>query len=288
MKIVRQQSKNKGGIYQLFFIVLFLIGLNVNAQNEGYQFTLKQCVEFAIINNNNLQKSKIEQDIVAAQVAEVKGRVLPQVNASGRFSDNFSLAEQQLPSEIVGGIPGTTVGVAFGNRYSVTGGLDVQQQLVNFQLFQSIKSVNALKDLQNLNVLQSTEDLILNVVQVYIQIQVTTKQIELLEENFRRTNMLVELSDLKLQEGIIRKLDLNQLKVNRTNLTTQIEDAIYTKNEQLRLLKLYMNYPIHSNIELMEKLEDQPPFSEKEALAVESNIQYQLMEKQFPQNQTFR
>jgi hypothetical protein len=49
-----------------------------------------------------------------------------------------------------------------------------------------------------------------------------------------------------------------------------------------------MNYPIHSNIELMEKLEDQPPFSEKEALAVESNIQYQLMEKQFPQNQTFR
>jgi hypothetical protein len=66
MKIVRQQSKNKGGIYQLFFIVLFLIGLNVNAQNEGYQFTLKQCVEFAIINNNNLQKSKIEQDIVAA------------------------------------------------------------------------------------------------------------------------------------------------------------------------------------------------------------------------------
>ena len=88
----------------------------------------------------NLSKTEIEKKIVQAQIAEVKGRALPQINLNGRFTDNFSLAEQQWPAEIVGGTPGTTIGVKFGNRYQVTSGLDVQQQLFNVQLFNSLKS----------------------------------------------------------------------------------------------------------------------------------------------------
>jgi hypothetical protein len=37
---------------------------------------------------------------------EIKGKGLPQINLNG-ITDNFSLAEQQLPAEIIGGTPGT-------------------------------------------------------------------------------------------------------------------------------------------------------------------------------------
>lgn len=264
----------------LILMVSLLIFSIATAQEKIKSITVEEALTIAIENNTNLNKSKIDQQIIDAQIAEVKGRALPQINGSGRFTDNYSIATQQLPGEFFGGEPGTTVDVAFGNRYSYTAGVDVQQELLNFQLFNSVKAVKALQTLQNLQTLQTTEDIVINVVQVYIQIQVTEKQIELLQENFNRTNSLVDLSELKYKEGLIRKLDLNQLIVNRTNLYTQIEDAAFTRNEQVRLLNLYMNISIDTDLRLTEKLEDRPPYPIDNSLNLQSNLQFQLIEQQ--------
>lgn len=262
-------------------IVTIIFSLTAYALSaQTFNFNVEQAVSYAIKHNTTLNKSIIDQKIIAAQIAEVKGGAFPQISASGGFTDNFSLATQQLPAEVFGGEPGTTIDVAFGNRYVFTGGLRAEQQLLNFQLFNSIKAANALKEIQALTTLQTTEDLIINVVQVYIQIQVTEKQVELLEENFNRTSSLIELSDLKYQEGLIKKLDLNQLKVNRSNLRTQIEDAQYQMDEQKRLLKLYLYIPMDAEVNLTEKLEDNEAFPLQNELNINSNIQYQHLEKQ--------
>ena len=257
-----------------FFCTLLTVG------QETKKFTVREAVEFALINNLDLSKTEIEKKIVQAQIAEVKGRALPQINLNGRFTDNFSLAEQQLPAEIVGGTAGTTIGVKFGNRYQVTSGLDVQQQLLNVQLFNSLKSVKALEQLQNLQTLKSKEDLIMNVVQVYTQIQITEKQLELLQENRSRTANLIDLSQLKLKEGIMKKLDVNQLKVNQMNLLTEIENVKYNKNESIRMLKILLNFPSDDNLELSEKLEDANKIVIQDDLSLESNLTLQQTEQQ--------
>lgn len=256
------------------FCTLFALG------QETKKFTVREAVEYALSNNLNLSKTEIEKKIVQAQIAEVKGRALPQINLNGRFTDNFSLAEQQLPAEIVGGTPGTTIGVKFGNRYQVTSGLDVQQQLFNVQLFNSLKSVKALEELQNLQTLKSKEDLIINVVQVYTQIQITEKQLELLQENKTRTSNLIDLSELKLKEGIMKKLDVNQLKVNQMNLLTEIENVKYNKNESIRMLKILLNFPANDTLELSEKLEDGNKVVIQDDLSLESNLTLQQTEQQ--------
>ncbi len=264
---------------KLILLITLLCTLFALGQ-ETKKFTVREAVEYALTNNLDLSKTEIDMKIVQAQIAEVKGRALPQINLNGRFTDNFSLAEQQLPAEIVGGTPGTTIGVKFGNRYALTSGLDVQQQLFNVQLFNSLKSVKALEELQNLQTLKSKEDLIINVVQVYTQIQITEKQLELLEENGTRTSSLIELSELKLKEGIMKKLDVNQLKVNQMNLLTEIENVKYNKNESIRMLKILLNFPADANLELSEKLEDANKIVIQEDLSLESNLTLQQTEKQ--------
>jgi outer membrane protein len=257
---------------KLILFLTILIPLGSFAQQGVKAFTVRDAVEYALKNNLNLSKTEIEKKIVQAQIAEVKGRALPQINLNGRFTDNFSLAEQQLPAEIVGGTPGTTIGVQFGNRYQVTSGLDVQQQLINFQLFSSLKSVKALEELNNLQTLKTKEDLIINIVQVYTQIQIAEKQIELLKENNTRTTNLINLSELKLKEGIMKKLDVNQLKVNHSNLNTDIENAIYSKNESIRVLKVLLNFPSNETLVLIEKLEDANKIIIQDNLTMESNL----------------
>ncbi|SDB36622.1 Outer membrane protein TolC [Flavobacteriaceae bacterium MAR_2010_188] len=268
------------------FIIAFAIFITsvvtttLSAQNDVIQFnTIEETINYAIENNNNLESAKIDQEIIQTQIAEVKGRALPQINGSAGFTDNFSLQEQILPAEIFGGEPGTTLSVAFGNRYQYTAGVNVQQQLLNFQLFSSIKSTSALAELRNLQTLVTTQDLIVNVIQTYIQIQVSEKQIELLQQNYDRTDNLIDLSDAKYKEGIIKKLDLNQLLVNRSNLKTQIEDAEFGRNQQARLFKVLLQIPMTTDVVLNEKLEDRAPYSLVTELLLDSNLEYQQLDK---------
>ncbi|MCM4157710.1 TolC family protein [Gramella sp. AN32] len=263
----------------IFLTAFCLLGLTSIAQESITFNTIEETINYAIENNNNLKASQIDQEIIQAQIAEVKGQALPQINANAGFTDNFSLQEQQLPGEIFGGEPGTTIGVAFGNRYQYAAGVNVQQQLLDFKLFNSIKSTTALAELRNLQTLVTTQDLIVNVIQTYIQIQVFQKQVELLQQNYNRTDNLIELSNAKYMEGIIKKLDLNQLLVNRSNLKTQIEDAVFGKNQQIRLFKVLLNIPMATEVVLVEKLEDREPYPLGTELLLEANLEYQQLDK---------
>lgn len=261
-------------------IVIFcLFSLNSFAQ-DTYSLSLEEAILYAVENNPDLNKSRIDEQIAQEQIQQIKGRALPQINGSAQLTDNYSLAEQQLPAEIVGGEPGTTIGVAFGNRYAVNAAVNVQQELLNFQLFNSVRAAKALEELRSLQTLESIEDLIVNTVQIYVQVQITQKQVELLQENYQRTKSLVELSKLKYEEGIIKKLDVNQLIVNLTNLETQIEDAKFNRNEQLRLLKIYLNLPMDTEVILSEKLEERDAYPITNNLILSSNIQFQQLQQQ--------
>ncbi|MET7030444.1 TolC family protein [Sediminicola luteus] len=266
----------------LFTFIVWSVSMALNtlsAQEPIVFNTLEETIDYAIQNNNNLEKSQIEQEIIQAQIAGVKGQALPQIKGSAGFTDNFSIQEQQLPAEIFGGEPGTTIGVAFGNRYQYAAGVNVQQKLLDFQLFNSIKSTTALAELRELQTLVTTQDLIVNIIQTYVQIQVFDKQVSLLQENYGRTNSLIEISELKYSEGIIKKLDLNQLMVNRSNLKTQIEDAEFGKNQQIRLFKVLLNIPMTTNVVLVEKLEDRDPYPLSAELLIDANLEYQQLEQ---------
>jgi len=263
----------------IMMLTLTVVTSVVSAQETITFNTLEETIGYAIENNNNLEGARIDQEIIQAQIAEVKGRALPQINGSAGFTDNFSLQEQILPAEIFGGEPGTTLSVAFGNRYQYTAGVNVQQQLLNFQLFSSIKSTSALAELRNLQTLVTTQDLIVNIIQTYVQVQVFEKQVELLQQNYDRTDNLINISESKYKEGIIKKLDLNQLMVNRSNLKTQIEDAQFGTNQQMRLFKVLLQIPMSTNVVLVEKLEDRAAYALGTELLLDSNLEYQQLDK---------
>lgn len=260
-------------------LIIMVLSYVTSAQEKITFKTLEETIAYAIENNNGLESARINQEIIQAQINEVKGSALPQINGNAGFTDNFSLQQQILPAEIFGGEPGTTIAVAFGNRYQYTGGVSVQQELLNFKLFSSIQSTTALSDLRALQTLVTTQDLIVNIIQTYVQVQIFEKQIELLQQNFDRTDNLISISELKLKEGIIKKLDLNQLMVNRSNLKTQIEDAQFGRNQQMRLFKVLLQIPMNTEVTLIEKLEDRTAYSLENELLLNSNIEYQQLDK---------
>lgn len=263
----------------IILILAILPAISIAQHNPLVFNTIEETINYAIENNTNLEKSRIDQEIIQRQIAEVKGNALPQVNGTAGFTDNFSLQAQQLPAEMFGGEQGTTIPVTFGVRYQYSTGVKVKQELINFQLFNSVKSTKALADLSELQTLITTQDLIINVIQTYIQIQVFEKQIQLLQQNYNRTDDLVNISENKLNEGVIRKLDLNQLLVSRSNLKTQIEDAQFSKNQHIRMFKVLLNIPMTTSVVIIEQIEKRQIATLGNELFLESNLEYQQLDK---------
>ena len=263
-----------------YLLLLPLIAPGQDAPAGTKKFTLEEAIRYGIQHNPTLESSRIDEQIVQAQIKEVRGGALPQVNVNGQFSDSYLLPQQLLPGEVFGGEPGTTIPVTFGVRYGLTATGEVSQTLFNKQLFTAIKSTAALKDLYQLNTLKTTQDLVENIAKLYLQVQVSSVQRTLSQGNYDRIDQLVTIAQLQYDDGLIKRTDVTQLEVNRANMQTQLEDADFAIQQQSNQLKSLLNLPVDETLVLTENLIETPSYPVQNTLTMPANIQYRQLQQQ--------
>jgi outer membrane protein TolC len=94
----------------------------------GQGFTLKQCVEYANKNNGNITNANYDVDIAQKKVNEQIGTILPQIDASGSYTDNVKLNTTVLPGDLMGQ-PGTNISVKMGTQHNISGGVQLTQKI---------------------------------------------------------------------------------------------------------------------------------------------------------------
>ena len=124
-------------------ILIILLGFfhqkEARAQQEQYSMSLKEAIEYALVNNQNILNAQL--DIVAAEgiTKENIAVGLPQVNGSIDLADNFSLPTSFLPGEIIGQ-PGELVPVQFGTKYSGNAAISATQMVFDGVFFVGLKA----------------------------------------------------------------------------------------------------------------------------------------------------
>ena len=262
---------------QILIFLLLCLAFAAAAQ----KMTLEECVVYAIDHNPNLKSVQLDEEINVARIKEVKGGALPQISANGRYSNNFALAEQLLPGEIVGGEPGTTVPVTFGVANMLTGQIEVNQVIFNKSLITGMKAAKASQDLIALNTFAVKEELIYNIAQAYLQLQINQEQTQLLTGNLDRVNKLIDISQIQFEEGIIKKIDVDQLRVNRTNLLSQIQNVEIGITQSKNLLKFYMGMPQNENIEVENFEQNTSRVELQPTLDLRANTNLRLLDQQY-------
>lgn len=252
---------------------------NLTAMGQEQPMTLKDCILYAIEHNPNLKSVKLDEQANTTQIKELFSMGLPQVNGSGQLSNNFALSEQLLPGEAFGQ-PGTTVPVKFGVANSMTANIELQQLLFSKSFFTGLEAAKASQSLVELNTFKTTEDLVYAIAQVYLQLQITEEQQTILNANIDRIDQLIDISQIQFEEGLIKKIDVDQLKVNRTNLLTELQNAQIGATQQLNLIKFYMGMPADRTMTIAEFVSegDRYPLSEK--LILNENTSLKLLNKQ--------
>ena len=129
------------------------------------------------------------------------------------------------------------------------------QQLFNKSVLTGIKAAKVSEDYYNYNIARTEEEVIQQVATLFYQAASLQAQRHVLETTLSQTQKNLAITTDRYQNGVARKVDVDRINVNLTNLQTQlrsIDDSYANTINQLKLAAgLDMNLAIEVNVPLV-------------------------------------
>ncbi|MBO9586894.1 MAG: TolC family protein [Flavobacterium sp.] len=217
-------------INSLVFAMLFGFGLSGQAQTK--QWTLEECVRYALDNNITIKNSELDVQNAEINKKDAFGRYLPTLNGNASHSWNIGLNQD------------VTTGVLRNQttQYSSVGlnaGVDIYRGLQNQNTYRRTKLAIIASQYQ---LLKMQEDVSLNVANAFLQIlgykedlKIKTEQLSIDEKRLKRSEEMVSA-------GTIPRGDLFDLKAtiatDRQNIAVSENNLLISKLSLAQLLQL--------------------------------------------------
>lgn len=228
---------------------LLLLSASAHAQES---YTLQQCLGYAVEHNSNVKKSALDREKAERARQEVLGAFLPQISGSAGLNDNLKKAKFIMPNFMNNFLPekmrdpnaSEYMTIEMGTKYSANAGLALNQQLLNMSLFNTLDIAKVSRQMAELGALSTEEDVIALTATLYYGVQVTQYAASQMLRSVELVEQMLRMMEVNYASGLVKKVDVDRLRVNLTNLKTQ-QSAIESGLEvQKNLLKLQMGFEV--------------------------------------------
>lgn len=271
----------------LTVLLLFLLTSGIiRAQEKSgdLKLSLKEAQDYAIQNNKQMISSRMEVEASKIAVWETISNALPQVNATGSFTDNLKLMTTLLPGDFFGK-PGEKVPVTFGSQYNSGASVQASLLLFNAPLYLGIESTKLANKLSEKSLIKTELDTKESVSTAYFLILVAEKSLKILDANIANLNETLKSTKSMYSAGMAESTDVDQMVSNVTmveNTRSSMQRTIELNNN---LLRFQLGVSPDTRITLKETLEDITSAINVDALLSQQfdhkqNIDYMLVEGQ--------
>ena len=210
------------------FIICFLISVTIPvfAQKKPEKWDLATCINYALVNNIQIQKSKINLEQSNVNVKLAKAQLYPNLSASvGQNFINrpFLLADDEQ-----------------ANTYRGNYGVSSSMTLFNGGiLVRNIRQQKLQEEVSNYAILAAEKNIEMAILQVYMQILYATEAINVNKETVKTSQYQRDRGEALLQAGSISKVELAQLEAQLSSnkyLLVSAENTLSLAKLQLRQL----------------------------------------------------
>lgn len=272
-------STNQRYMFGWLLAILLLLGgypLLAQAADQPKAFSIKDCIDYAGQNNSNIKIARFDERIARQQVSQIRGRGLPQVNINGTFENRLKVPLLVIPgaSSFLGS--GDTTGsgsnngnnaegrgIPLGFKYNTTLAGELTQMIFDPSFWIGLKAAKSSNQLYQQTTQQVNEETAYNIANAYYQVIVVEKQLLLLQANLQNTQTTLANTELQFNNGVAKKVDVSRLRVNASNLESQIKQAQSNMVQVMNSLKFQMGMPLTQPISLSDTV---LTFKEEEAV----------------------
>ncbi len=241
-----------------YILVLIYVFFSFLSFPQERKLSLKECIQLATENNENLKNSKLEERISKALSREYLSIGLPQINLDGGLKYNHDVPKSLIDiSRFMPGVPeGTEQEVQFGQAYDGRVDLFINQMIFNGSYFVGLSAAKELVRLSEKLTKRDEIDINISVRKAFYTVLNTKSRIELVNNNLERLQNLLNETTQLYQNGFIEKLDVDRIQVAYNNLNSEKikADRLYELSKEV--LNFQIGLPVGTNIELIGSLSE--------------------------------
>ena len=212
-------------------LVALLSALGVAAQK---QWTLQECVDYAMEHNITLQKSRLQLQTAAEEVKGSRAALLPSLSASTNHSVGYTPWQDSGTTTVTNGTVNTKVDKGY---YNGSYGLNASWTVWNGNRNRNNIKISELAERQaELSIAASANTIQERIAQLYVQILYLNEAIKVNESSLETSKRNEQRGQEMVKVGKMSKADLAQLTAQRAT----DEYAIVEAQSQLASYKLQL------------------------------------------------
>lgn len=204
----------------LFISVMLLTGSVVMAQK---QWTLQDCIDYAMANNITLQKSKLQKESATEDLKGAKAALLPTLSASTNQSLGYQPWKDTGMAYVTNGTVNTKVDkTSYNGSYSLSGQWTVWNGNRNIN---TVKLDQFSEEQAKLQAQETANSIQERIAQIYSQILYLAENVKVNEQMLETSLKNEERGQEMVNVGKMSKADLAQLSAQRANDEYSIVEA---------------------------------------------------------------
>jgi outer membrane protein TolC len=277
-----------------------------NAQEKkALELTIQEAIDYAHLHNANIINANIDIEIARAKVRETTAIGLPQVSASGSYTNFLDIATTLIPDFISPSViainegmygltptvPGggsedpTYVEAKFGTEHNAEIGVTASLLLFNGSYIVGLQAAKAYVQQTHLAKIKTKNDLTESVKQSYHMVLISQRNLEILDDLILNLESTLAQTKALVDEGFIEEVSYDQLKLMKSEL-----DASKINGRNMSLianyyLKLTLGLNIEDELLLKDNIDNlvsttEKMFSAKKEFYPYKNIEYQIIQNQ--------
>lgn len=203
-------------------IVMSMVLLPFGLQAQR-QWTMQQCIDYAMQNNITLQKAKLQQLSAKEDVKGSKAQLFPSLSASTNHSLGYRPWQDTGTATVTNGQVNTKVNKSY---YNGSYGLNASWTVWNGNKNRNTVRLNELSEQQaELSTQETANSIQEKIAQLYVQILYLTEAIKVDEASLETSRKNEERGQQMVEVGKISKADLAQLTSQRASDEYNIVEA---------------------------------------------------------------
>lgn len=254
---MRKKFLQKIGNLSLFLCLLGFSHATFAQQEKDSVLNLDLATALKIAHDNNptIKIAELEIQRVDYSKKEALGNLLPSLSASGQYTNNIMKSVMFMPesfSQMMGGQKYMEIG--YKNSY--TGSISAGLPLVNFSLWEQIKSKQCEIDLILEQARASKIDMTKQVKDAYFAVLLAKNSLKVLERSINNAKETLKSTEAGFEQGVVSEYDLIRAKVQVNNLNPSYIAAKNGLELAILQLKMILSLPQEQEIVFLENLED--------------------------------
>lgn len=231
-------------VFVTTFLPLSVFGQQALSIDEAWRYALE--------NNVNVRKARIDETIAQQKVKETTGIGFPQVAAQAKYQDYLKIPVMYVDFQDNGQLQEFKM----AQKHNINSGVTVSQLLFNGSYLVGLQSAKTYKETAQLLSEKTELSVMEGILMTYAGVLATDENIKTLEDNKRVLDKNLSDTRKTYEIGLIELQNVEQLEYSQKNMATALENLKRTRVKLANALKYLIGYPLDQQLTLTSTFDE--------------------------------